>query len=123
MYGVSPAEGRSRDLGEPDVLDLPGPRTGEHSGFRILYDMHHSLNELSHRSNSVFNRDRDIGTVKVVEVDIIDSQPRQRLVEGLVDVLRVAPNHPTGLTTLGGRTAPATKLSCKEDLIALPALL
>ena len=85
--------------------------------------MHHSLNELSHRSNSVFNRDRDIGTVKVVEVDIIDSQPRQRLVEGLVDVLRVAPNHPTGLTTLSGRTAPATKLSCKEDLVALPALL
>ena len=120
---MCPTKGRSGDLREPDVFDLPGPGTGERSGSRILNGMHHSLDELSHCSNSMLDWDCDVGTVKVVEVDIIDSQPRQRLVEGLVDVLRVAPNHPTGLTTLGGRTAPATKLSCKEDLVALPALL
>ena len=46
----------------------------------------HSLNELGHLGDGVFDRDRWISAVEVVEVDVINFQLRQRLVEGLVDV-------------------------------------
>ena len=53
----------------------------------------------------------------VVEVNVVDSQPRQRLVEGLVDVLFVGPNDPIGISV--GKT----ELCREEDLVALPAPL
>ena len=36
---------------------------------------YHSLDELGHLGDGVFDRDRGIGTVEVVEVDVINSQP------------------------------------------------
>jgi hypothetical protein len=37
-----------------------------------------------------------------------------------VDVLWVAPNHPSGTTTV---TARSTKLGCEKDLASLPCIL
>ena len=34
----------------------------------------HSLDELGHLSDGVFDWDRGVGTVEVVEVDVVDSQ-------------------------------------------------
>ena len=53
----------------------------------------------------------------VVEVNVVDSQSRQRLVEGLVDVLWIGPDHPIGISM--GRA----ELCREEDLVALPAPL
>ena len=78
---------------------------------------HHSLDEFGHLADGVFDRDRWIGTVEVVEVDVVDSQPRQGLVEGLMDVLRVGFHKPIGLS-MGD-----TELRCKEYLVALSGLL
>ena len=77
----------------------------------------HSLDLLSHRGNGVLNWDSVVGTVKVIEVDFIDSQPRQRLAESSMNVrsLGVYPH-----------TAPyiryTTELGSKEDLFALSGL-
>ena len=60
----------------------------------------------------MFDRDRWVSTVEVVKVDVIDSQPRQGLVEGLPDVLWVTPHDPTWFSMA------ETKLGGKEDLIA-----
>jgi len=65
----------------------------------------------------VFNRDRGVGTVEVVEVDVVDSQPRQRLIEGLVDVFWVGLHDPAGLS-MG-----ETEFRGKEDFVALSSLL
>ena len=70
---VRPAKSRSRDLRESEVFNLPGSREDEcpdlHRRGRI-----HSLDELSHLSDGVFDWDRGVGTVEVVEVDVVDSQ-------------------------------------------------
>lgn len=66
----------------------------------------------------MFNRNRLVGTVKVVEVDVIDPQPQQRLVEGFVDVLGVGPYRPTAPSA-----ASATKFGSEEDLVAFSGLL
>ena len=55
--------------------------------------------------------------MEVVEVDVVDPQPRQRLVEGLVDVLRVGFHDPVRFS-MG-----ETKLRGEEDLGALSRLL
>ena len=65
----------------------------------------------------MFDRDRGVGTVEVVEVDVIDPKPRQGLVEGLVDVLWVGPDDSVGLAV------SETELRGKEDLVALSSLL
>ena len=65
----------------------------------------------------MFNWDHRVSTVEVVEVDVVDPQPRQRLVEGLMDVLRVGFHKPIGLS-MGD-----TELRCKEYLVALSGLL
>ena len=65
----------------------------------------------------MFDWDSGVGAVEVVEIDVIDSQPRQRLVEGLVDVLRVGFHDPIGLSVA------ETKLRGEEDLVALSCLL
>lgn len=62
----------------------------------------------------MFDRDRWVSTVEVVEVDVIDSQPRQGLVEGLLDVLWVTLHDPAWFSMT------ETKLGGKEDLIAFP---
>ena len=61
----------------------------------------------------MFDWDRWVGTVEVVQVDVIDPQSRQGLVEGLVDVLRVSLHESTWFS-MG-----ETKLGGEEDLIAL----
>ena len=114
--GVCPAKGRSRDLGESEVFDLPGPREDEHPDLWIERD-NHSLDEFGHLSDGVFNWDRGVSTVEVVKVDVIDTQSRQRLVQGLVDVLRV------GLHKLIGFSMGKAKLRSEEDLVALSGLL
>lgn len=70
MDCVCPAKGRSRDLAESDVFDLSNSATGE-SVLSITEGNHHSLDELCHRGNSVFNRDRGVSTVGVIEVHVI----------------------------------------------------
>jgi hypothetical protein len=65
----------------------------------------------------VFDWDRWVSTVEVVEVDVIDSQPRQGLVEGLVDVFWVTLHNPIWFSMA------ETKLGGKEDLIAFSGLL
>jgi hypothetical protein len=65
----------------------------------------------------VFDRDRWVSTVEVVEVDAIDSQPRQGLVEGLVDILWVSLHEPVWFSMA------ETELRGKEDLVALSGLL
>ena len=65
----------------------------------------------------MFNWDRGVNAVEVVDVDIIDSQLRQGLVERLLDVLRVGPDEPTGLS-MG-----SPELRSKKYLIALSGLL
>jgi len=54
--------------------------------------------------------------MKVVEVDEIDPEPRQRLVEGLMDVFWVGPHDFVGLTVA------ETELGGEEDLVALSSL-
>jgi len=77
----------------------------------------HSLDQLGHLGDGVFNRDRRVGAVEVVEVDALDPQPRQRLVEGLMDILWVGLHEPIGLSMA------ETKLRGKGDLVALSGLL
>jgi len=64
----------------------------------------------------VFDRDRGVGTVEVVEVNVIDPEPRQGLVEGLMDVFWVGPHHFVGLAVT------ETELGGEEDLVALSSL-
>ena len=78
---------------------------------------HHSLDEFGHLADGVFDRDRWIGTVEVVEVDVVDSQPRQGFVEGLMDVLWISLHEPIWVSMA------ETKLGCEEDLVALSGLL
>lgn len=77
----------------------------------------HSLDELSHRSDGVFDGDRDINTVEVIEVDVIDPQPRQGLVERLADILWVGPHELIGIPMT------ETELRSKKDLVAFSGLL
>ena len=77
----------------------------------------HSLDKFGHLSDRVFDRDRWVGTVEVVEVDVIDPQPRQGLVEGLMDILRVS-LHESIWFSMG-----ETKLGREENLIALSCFL
>ena len=78
---------------------------------------HHSLDEFGHLSDGVFDRDRRVGTMKVVEVDGINSQPRQGPIEGLVDILWGGLHEPIWVSVV------ETKLGCEEDLVALSGLL
>ena len=55
--------------------------------------------------------------MEVVKVDVIDSQPRQRLVEGLKDVLWV------GFRGSSRSSVAETELGGEEDLVALSSLL
>ena len=64
----------------------------------------------------MFDRDRWVSTVEVVEVDVIDSQPRQGLVEGLLDVLWATLHDPIWFPMA------ETKLGGKEDLVAFSGL-
>ena len=75
------------------------------------------LDELGHRSDGVFDRDRGVGTVEVVQVDVIDPQPRQGFVERRMNVLRVTIHDPARIST------GQTELCGKEDLVALSGLL
>ena len=77
----------------------------------------HSLNELGHLGDGVFDRDRWISAVEVVEVDVINFQLRQRLVEGLVDVFWICSYDPVGVSM------SSTELGSEEDFIALSRLL
>jgi hypothetical protein len=65
----------------------------------------------------VFDWNRWVSTVEVVEVDVIDSQPRQGPAEGLVDVFRVTLHDPIWFSMA------ETKLSGKEYLVAFSGLL
>ena len=90
--------------------------------------MHHSLDKLGHLSNGVFDRDRRVSAVEVVEVDVIDSQLRQRLVEGRADVLRVGFHNSllfsvSNTKLVGDNPMPKTELGSKEDLATLSGLL
>lgn len=67
-YSTSMAESRSRDLGDSDMFDFPGSREGEHHDSRVRGGGD-SLDELYH---GVFDWDRGISVVEVVEVDVID---------------------------------------------------
>ena len=118
MYGVCPAERRGRNFRKSKVLDLSGSGTGKGSGFPGHGQDHRLLDELSQRSNRVFNRNCAVRTMDIVEVDVIDSQPRQRLVDRFVDVLRVAPE-----PMIGASTAPGTELSSEKDFVSLSGLL
>ena len=64
----------------------------------------------------MFNRDRWVGAVEVVEVDVIDSQPRQGLVERLANVLRITLDESTGLSMA------KTELGSEEDFVTLSGL-
>jgi len=98
------------------MFDLPGSREDERPDFRTRGSVH-SLDELGHLGNSIFDWDRRVGTVEVVEVDVIDSQPRQGLVEGHVDVFRVGLHDPTGFS-MG-----EAELGGKEYFVTLSSLL
>ena len=89
----------------------------EISGWRIARQNLRSLDEFCHLSDSVFDWDRVISPVEVVEVNVIDSQPRQGLVEGLVDVLWVTIHDPIWFSMA------ETKLGGEEDLVAFSGLL
>ena len=117
MYGVRSTKGRSRDFGESKVFDLSDSGIDEGSGLRIISNRYHSPNELSHRGDSMFNRSRAVRAVEVIKIDVIHSQPRQGLIEGLVDIFWIAPYHPIGTTT-----SPGTELCSEKDLVALPSL-
>jgi len=65
----------------------------------------------------MFDWDRGVGTVEVVEVDVVDSQPRQRLIEGLADVFWV------GLHDRAGLSMGETEFRGMEDFVALSGLL
>ena len=54
--------------------------------------------------------------MEVVEVDVVDPQPRQRLVEGFVDVLRIGFHDPVRFS-MG-----ETKHRGEEDLVAFSCL-
>jgi len=79
----------------------------------------YSLDELGHRGDSVFNRNTWVCAVEIVEVDVVDSQPRQRLVASLMDVLWVAFPHPGP----HGFCMAEAELCSKEDLVTLSGLL
>ena len=55
--------------------------------------------------------------MEVVEVDVVNPQPRQRLVEGFVDILRIGFHDPVRFS-MG-----ETKLRGEEDLVAFSCLL
>ena len=65
----------------------------------------------------MLDRKGGIGTVGVIEVHVVDPQPRQGLVQCLMDVLWVGIYHPIGISM------SRAKLCCKEDLVALPGPL
>jgi len=79
----------------------------------------YSLDELSHRGDSVFDRNTLVCAVEIVEVDVVDSQPRQRLVASLMDILRV------GFHIHGplGVCMTETEFCSKENLVTLSGLL
>ena len=83
----------------------------------IAWRNHHSLDEFGHLSDGVLDWDRWVSTVEVVEVDVIYSQPRQGLAEGLVDVLWVSLHDSIWFSVT------ETKLGGEEDLVALSGLL
>jgi hypothetical protein len=99
-------------------LTFPDLETGEDPDFEHDRRDHDLLDELRHLGDSVFNWNRAICTVQVKEVDLIDSQPRQRPVKGLMNVFRVAIYRPTA-----PYTRSTTELGSKEDLAALSGLL
>jgi len=114
--GVCPAKGGSRDFESPRYLTFPAlekmsiPLANVGRGG-------HSLDQLGHLGDGVFDWNRGVSAVEVVEVDVIGPQPRQRLGEGLMDVLWVGFHEPI-------RPSMAeTELRGKEDLVALFGLL
>ena len=82
----------------------------------VRWDLH-LLDELGHRGDGVFDWDRRVSTVEVVEVDIINSQPRQGFVNGLMNVLRVGLYDPSR-HSMGG-----AELRSEEDFVTLSRLL
>ena len=114
---MCPAKSGSRDFGESEVFDLPGSGTDEDRGLWTVNHENHSLDELGHLSDGVFDGDRGVSVVGVIEVDIIDSQSRKRLVEGLLDILRV------GLHKSISFSMSKAELGSEEDLITLSSLL
>ncbi len=48
------------------------------------------LDQLRHRTHGTLDRNRDICAMLIVQIDIVDAQPLERLVALLFDVLRIA---------------------------------
>ena len=69
--GMGPAHRRRRRLRDPQVPDLAG------------------LDQLGHRPPGVLDRHRPVHPVLVVEVDMVDPEPLQRLVAGPPHVVRL----------------------------------
>src|SRR5204862_3852584 len=68
MHRVRTADRRRARLGQPDVLHLPGP------------------DELRQRADRLLDWRVRVDAVLVVQIDVVDSEPPQRRVDGLVDV-------------------------------------
>jgi hypothetical protein len=67
-YGVSASEGVRSDLGEADGADRAG------------------FDEARQFSDRVFDRDRFVDAMHIVEVDMVDAEPLPRGVEGFANV-------------------------------------
>src|SRR5579875_3088852 len=85
-------------LGEPQVAHLTGP------------------DELRHRADGFFDRDRGIDAMQIIKVDHIDAEPPQRSLARRPHVIR-APAE----TAPAGGIESATELARQDDPVATPA--
>jgi hypothetical protein len=93
VEGMRSTKGKSRDLGEFEVFDLPDLREDERP-----YLIKRWVDEFCHLSDNVFDWGHGVGAAGVVQTGIIDSQHRQGLVEGRTNILRVGLEEQTRLS-------------------------
>ena len=99
VHGVGPADGGRRRLGQPEVAHLA---------------LRH---QLGHGPDRLLDRRVGVDPVLVVEVDVVDAEPRQRAVAGLAHVLGPAVDGALGRVV---GVAHDAELGGDDRLVAAP---
>jgi hypothetical protein len=96
VYGRGSSDGGRRSFAEPEVLHLAGPH------------------QLGHRADRLLDRHGVVDAVLVVEVDVVDAEPRERRVARRAHVFRCAANAEEG----AGSRADVAELRGQHHLVA-----